>query len=190
MKRFCKRSFIGTLALAILTSALPAFAAKEKTEDQLIADLDSPKANLVTEAMLKLEKNYPTSTKAFPKIKSMLTDPRQPVRRKAARVLGALHAELSGADIKAISAMLKAADGQEVMDALKALRGLKAPQAVPDILPLLKSPVPNVIRDACRTLAILGTKDVIPSLEPLLNHSEPAVQKDAQDAIFKLKNRP
>jgi len=189
MKTICKRSFIGMLAVALFALASPVSAA-EKTEDQLIADLDSPRAEVVTAAMLKLEKNHPTSTKAFPKLKSLLTDARQPVRRKAARVLGVLHADVNDTDIKAITAMLKAADVQEVMDALKSLRGLKAPQTVPDILPLLKSSTPNVIRDACRTLAVLGNKDTIPSLEALLNHPNAAVKKDAQDAIFALKNKP
>src|ERR1051325_2166244 len=188
MNTMCKRSFVGTLTLALLTLASPLFAA-EKTEDQLIAELDSPKADAVTSAMLKIEKTYPTSTKAIPKIKTLLTDARQPVRRKAGRVLGALHAEVSEADIKAITAMLKSADSREVMDALISLRGLKAQQTVPEILPLLKSPTPNVVRDACRTLAVLGTKDVIPSIEPLLNNPNAAVKKDAQDAIFALKNK-
>lgn len=174
--------------LTLFAVASPVQAA-EKTEDQLIADLDSPRAEVVTAAMLKIEKTYPTSTKAVPKMKALLTDARQPVRRKAARVLGVLHADLSDAEIKALTAMLKAPDVQEVMDALKSLRGLKAPQAVPDILPLLKSSTPNVIRDACRTLAVLGNKETISSLEPLLNHPNPAVKKDAQDAIFALKNK-
>jgi HEAT repeat protein len=176
------------MVLALLALAPPVLAA-ERTEDQLIADLNSPRAEVVTEAMLKLEKNYPTSSKAFPKLKALLTDARQPVRRKAGRVLGALHADLSDAEFKALANMLKAADVQEVMDALKSLRGLKAQQTVPDILPLLKSPTPNVIRDACRTLAVLGNKDTISSLEPLLNHANPAVKKDAQDAIFALKSK-
>ena len=188
MKKLCTRSFIGMLALTLFTSASLVQAA-EKTEDQLIADLDSPKAEVVTSAMLKLEKTYPTSTKALPKIKTLLTDVRQPVRRKAGRVLGALHADVSDADLKAITAMFKSADSREVMDALISLRGLKAQQTVPEILPLLKNPTPNVQRDACRTLAVLGTKDTIPSIEPLLNSPTPAVKKDAQDAIFALKNK-
>jgi len=188
MKTMCKRSFVGALTLGLLMLASPLIAA-EKSEDQLVQDLDSPKAPVVTEALLKLEKNYPASTKALPKIKALLTDSRSAVRRKAGRVLGALHADLSDAEMKSITAMLKASDSQEVMDALKSLRGLKAQQTVPEILPLLKSSMPNVLRDACRTLAVLGNKDTIPSLEPLLNNPNPAVKKDAQDAIFQLKNK-
>ena len=176
------------LAVALLALAWPV-AAAEKTEDQLIADLNSPKEGVVTDALLKLEKNYPTSTKAPPKMKALLTDARPTVRRKAARVLGVLHAEVSDADLKAITAMLKASEPREVMDALISLRGLKAAQTVPDILPLLQDKTPNVIRDACRTLAVHGNKSTIPSLEPLLNHPNAAVKKDAQDAIFVLKNK-
>jgi len=177
---------LATIALGLLGLAAPLTAA-EKTEDQLIKELDSPNADIVASAMLKIEKQFPTSTKSFPKIKELLKDPRPKVHRKAARVLGALHAEVSNDDLKAITAMLKVTDAQEVMDALKALRGLKAESTVPEILPLLKSSSPNVIRDACRALAVLGDKSTIPALEPLLTHKDPAVQKDAQDAIHQLK---
>ncbi len=116
-----------------------------------------------------------------------MTDPRQKVRRKAARVLGVLHADVDEQNMKDICLMLKASDPREQMDALISLRGLKAQSTIPEILPLLKSPAPNVIRDACRTLAVLGNKDLIPSIEPLLTHSDKRVQTDAQDAIYKLK---
>ncbi len=172
-----------------LSTLLSPILAAEKTEDQLIAALDSPQAKVVNDALLKLEKQYPTSTKAFPKMKKLLTDNRSEVRRKAGRVFGALHADLDKEEIKLIAAMLKASDPQEQMDALKSLRGLKAPETVPDILPLLKSSAPNVVRDACRTLAVLGNKDTIPAIEPLLNDPNPAVKKDAQDAIYQLKNK-
>ena len=188
MKRICARSLVGACLLALFAISVPVQAA-EKTEDQLIADLDSPKESVVTSAMLKLEKTYPTSTKALPKIKTLLTDARPSVRRKAARVLGVLHTEVSDADLKAITAMLKATEPREVMDALISLRGLKAAQTVPDILPLLQDKTPNVIRDACRTLAVHGNKSTIASIEPLLNHPNAAVKKDAQDAIFTLKNK-
>ena len=176
------------LAVGFIVAALPLRAAAA-TEDQLIKDLDSSNAGVVTSALLKLEKEYPTSTKAFPVMKKLLTDKRDKVRRKAARVLGVLHAEVSDADIKAIVAMLKASDPQEVMDGLKALRGLKAAQTVPDILPLLKSKTPNVVRDACRTLAEHGGKEIILSIEPLLSHPSAAVKADAQDAIHKLRTK-
>lgn len=192
MTDICKRSFIGAFLLAFLglTMAPVSLHAKApKSEDELIADLASPKENEVTGALQKLEKEYPTSAKALPAIKKLLTDSRMKVRCKAARVLGALHADVNGDDIKAICALLKAKDTKEVEEGLKALRGLKAPGAVPEILPVLKSADTHNVRDACRTLAILGSKDVIPSIEPLLNHSDPAVQKDAKDAIFKLSEK-
>ncbi len=186
MNRICKRSFIGILVLGLVGVASPVLA-KDKSEDELIADMASPLADKVAEAMLQIEKKYPTSTKAFPTMKKLLKDPREKVRRKAARVLGVLHAEVDQENLKDITAMLKAPDSAEQMDALKTLRGLKAQSTIPEILPLLQSKTPNVVRDACRTLAVLGNKDTIPSIEPLLNDPTPAVRKDAQDAIYTLK---
>ncbi len=188
MNQITARSFILALALgAYALTTLSLHAAKGKTEEQWIADLDSPKASVVTAALQKLEKEYPTSTKGVPRIKALLTDSRPEVRRKAARVLGILHAEVDAADLKAICALLKGSTPAEIIDGLKALRGLKAASVIPEILPLLQNPTPNVIRDACRTLAVLGNKDLIPKIEPLLSHPHSAVQKDAQDAIFLLK---
>ena len=188
MSNLTKRSFIVALALGVLTFATsPLQSAKLKTEDELIAELAGPNEDKVADAMLKLEKQFPTSTKAFPEIKKLLKDPREKVRRKAARVLGALHAEVSETDLKNITAMFKATDPQEVMDALKSLRGLKAESTSPEIVPLLQNPNVGVIRDACRTLAVLGNKSHIAAIEPLLNHADAKVKKDAQDAIFALK---
>jgi len=160
-----------------------------KTEDQLIAEMDSPSADKVASAMLAIEKEYPTSTKAFPKMKVLLKDNRPKVRRKAARVLGVLHADVDKENLKDIVALTKSADPDEVIDGLKALRGLRAPETVPDIKTCLNSTTPNVIRDACRTLAVLGSKSDIPAIEPLLHHKEASVRKDAQDAIFALQNK-
>jgi len=188
MSKMFMHSFVGASALALLALAGPVLAA-EKTEDLLIAELASPNAAKVTDALLKLEKQYPTSTKAFPIMKRLLKDPREKVRRKAARVLGVLHAEVDQENIKDICALLKASDPQQVMDGLKSLRGLKATEVVPEIMPFLKHSNPGIIRDACRTLAVLGNKDLIPSIEPLLKHPEPAVQKDALDAIAALRSK-
>ena len=188
MKKLCKRSFVGLLLTAVLAAPLSLQAAA-KTEEQLIAELDGPNPDKVASAMLAIEKQFPTSTKAFPKMKALLKDPRPKVRRKAARVLGTLHAEVDKENIKDIVAMVKSADPDEAMDGLKALRGLKAPEALPDIKAALNSPTPNVIRDALRTLAVLGTKSDIPAVEPLLKHSDPRVQKDAQDAIHALQGK-
>jgi HEAT repeat protein len=188
MINLTKRSFLVALACgAVMLATSPAFAAKVKTEDELIADLAAPKDGVVADAMLKLERQFPTSPKWQAVVKKMLTDERSKVRRKAGRVLGAVHAEVSGEDLKNIVAMFKAAEPEEAMDALKSLRGLKAESTLPEVVALLKSPHVGIIRDACRTVADLGNKSHVADLEPLLKHADPKVQKDAADAIFKLK---
>ena len=188
MRNLTKRSFLIALTLGVFTlTALSSHAAKLKTEAELIAELSGADAKKVAEAMLGLERQFPTSTRTQGEIKKYLADSREIVRRKAGRVLGAIHAEVCEADLKNIAAMLKATSSQEVMDALKSLRGLKAESTLPQIVPLLKSPDMGVIRDACRTVAVLGGKSNIADLEPLLKHADPKVQKDAQDAIFALK---
>jgi len=186
MNKMCKCSFIGALMLALFTAVSPVMAA---TEDQLIADLASPNETKVTDALLKLEKQYPTSTKAFPTMKKVSKDPLPKITTRAARVLRVLHAEVDQENLKDICALLKGSDPKEVMDGLIALRGLKAESVIPEILPYLKHSNSYVIRDACRTLAVLGKKDLIPNIEPLLNHSDPKVKLDAQDAIFKLRSK-
>ena len=188
MKSIPKWTFVGALLLAFFATTNPASAAP-KTEDQLIAELASPNGEKVAKALLSLEKEFPTSTKAQPEMKKLLTDSREVVRRKAARVLGVLHAEVSETDLKNIAVMLKAQQPNEVVDALKSLRGLKAESTVPEILPLLKDKSVGVLRDACRTLAVLGNKDCIAQIEPLLKHPDGKVQADAQDAIYKLKSK-
>ena len=188
MINLTKRSFFIALAGgAFVLATSPVLAAKVKTEDELIADLASPKEGVVTETMLKLEKQFPLSTKWHPEVKKMLTSNQPKVRRKAGRVLGAVHAEVSDADLKNIVAMFKASDPQEVMDALKSLRGLKAQSTLPEILPLLKHANLGIVRDACRTVGELGSKSNVADLEPLLKHADTKVQQDAADAIYKLK---
>jgi HEAT repeat protein len=189
MKALCKRNLVALLFSAVLLAPGSLIAA-QKTEDQLIAELDNPNGSKVASTMLAIEKQYPNSTKAFPRIKTLLKDNRPEVRRKAARVLGALHAEVSSEDLKNIVVLIKSNDAAEAIDGLKALRGLKAQETIPDIKMCLNSPTPNVMRDACRTLAVLGTKTDIPAIEPLLTNKNPAVQKDANDAIFALKEKP
>ena len=182
-----RRIAIGLLLLGLMGSVLPAFAAK--TEDQLIQDLSSPNAGKVTDALLELEKKYPNSPKSVPEIKKLLTDQRVTVRRKAARGLGAVHAEVSDEDLKNIAALLKGTTPAEQIDGLKALRGLKAQKTVPEILPLLKASDSHVVRDACRTLAVLGNKETVSAIEPLTESSDSGIKKDAQDAIFQLKSK-
>ena len=186
MNTYCRRTWLALLAATSILIARPALAA---SEDSLIKELDSPNADTVAKALLALEKQYPTSTKALPIMKKLLSDNRQKVNRKAARVLGSLHADVSSDDIKAIATLLKASDPQAIMDGLKSLRGLKAQEAVPEIIPFLQNPTRNVVRDACRALSTLGDKKIIPLLEPLLKHADAAVQKDAADAIHALNTK-
>lgn len=187
-----KTNFVLKTALALIIAlaacALPASAA-EKSEAAAIAALADKNGDKVAAAMQEIEKKYPTSVEGIKKIKSMLGDERVKVRRKAARVVGTLHADVTEAELKTIAQMLKGTTPEEVIDGLKSLRGLKSKSVIPEITALLNHPTPNVIRDACRTLAEIGSRDVIPSIEPLLNHANAAVKKDAQDAIFKLKNK-
>jgi HEAT repeat protein len=185
-----KRSFILALTLGVFAWAtIPALAAKQKPEDEYIALLASPKEKVVINAMQEMERYYPTSTKSQDALKPFLADSRKPVARKAARVLGVMNAPVSEADLKNIAALLKSTDKYEVIDGLKALRGLKAQSTIPEIVPLLKNPDKNVIRDACRTLAVLGDKSLIPDIKPLLEYPDVSVQKDAADAISILKEK-
>ena len=86
-------------------------------------------------------------------------------------------------EVKRLCDILKTGKPDAVVKALKSLRDMDAPEAVPEILPCLTNSNSNVIRDACRTLAVLGDKSIVPSIEPLLKHSRADVRKDAQDAI-------
>ena len=229
MRNTCERSFTKLLLLAVLIALSPTLVtaqilnrptttpivwAEDKTEDQLIKDLASKSSGVVVEALVQLERRFPIGTNALPIMRKLLADPRDKVRCKAARVLGALHAEVDATDIKNICELLKSSEPNTQIDGLKALRGLKASDAVAEIIPLLiceiptvardyvgqhgvlihrvllNSQPPNVVRDACRTLAVLGDKSAIPSIEPLLKDSNPAVQKDAMDAINALKAKP
>jgi HEAT repeat protein len=189
MSNMTKRRFIVGLALGLFAFATITAQAKPKTEEQLIAELDSPKEKVVFDAMAQLEKEYPTSTAYLPKLKALLTDNRLKIQRKAARVLGALHAEVSETDLQNICALLASNDRDAKMDGLKALRGLKSQSVISKMTPLLQDPNPNVARDACRTLAVVADKSVVPLIEPLLQSPDKKVQKDAQDAIFALKNK-
>ena len=190
MKNMTKRGFVIGLVIGVFALAIcSAQAAKVKTEDELITMLGSAKEKEVIIAMQEMEKHYPTSAKCQAALKPFLTDSRMPVRRKAARVLGVMNADLSEAEIKSICELLKSPDKYAVIDGLKSLRGLKAQSAIPEITPLLKNSDKNVMRDACRTLAVLGNKSLIPEIAPLLQHADPTVQKDAADAIAILKEK-
>jgi HEAT repeat protein len=179
-----------TLALSLLFAAfsLPAFASK-KTEEEWIAQLASSDEGKVTSALQGLEKEYPDSPTARAKIVSMLKDPREKVQRKAARVLGAIHASVDAKVLADITPLLKSPNKDAVIDGLKALRGLESKPAIPQILPLLASPDENIKRDSCRTLAEIGDASLVPKIEPLLSDPNKKVQEDARDAIARLKAR-
>ncbi len=139
--------------------------------------------------MLEMEKLYPASKKCQDAIKPFLTDSRKPVMRKAARVLGVMNAPVSEADLKNIAVLLKGPDKSEIIDGLKALRGLKAQSTIPEITPLLQNKDKNIIRDSIRTLAVLGDKSLIPTIQPLMDYPDLSVQKDAADALAVLKQK-
>lgn len=185
MKNVWKLTLLGLFVLTLNLTG----CAGPKTKTQCVADLASPNEKVVIHALLDIERNYPNNPEAIARVKSLLTDNRVLVRRKAARVLGAVHANVSQADLDDIVTLLNGPDKWTIVDGLKALRGLKAESTVPKILPLLQNPDANVKRDACRTLAVLGDKSIIPSIEPLLQDPDQAVVKDANDAIFRLKNK-
>jgi len=174
------------IGLAMVASVLPASARAPKTEEQLIADLSSPKDKTVANAIEALEKQYPNSPKSVPEIKKLLADPRLIVKKKAAWALGAVNANVSEADLKNIATLLTG-DKDSKEYGLKALRGLKAQSVIPQITPLLKDPDKNVMRDAIRTLAVVGNKSLVPQIQPLLQYPDLSVQKDAAYAIAILK---
>ena len=151
MKNYLRSiSIVAALLVAVLTPTTSLFAKPEKTEEELIQDLSDPKDAVVKSAMLAIEKRFPHSPKATPLIKAALKDSRPEVRRKAARVLGVWHEELSAAELKDITVMLKTNERYEVTDALKALGDMRAKAAIPEILPCLKNENSFIVRDAWR----------------------------------------
>jgi hypothetical protein len=102
----------------------------------------------------------------------------------------ALPAPIQNPEVKRLCDLLESADVDQVMDSLKTLRKMDAPEAVPEILNCLEHSDPYVVRDACRTLAVLGKKQHIPLLEPLLKNKESDVRKDAKKAIEALSAKP
>ncbi len=183
MKKFLHRALV---LAAVFATALPLLAAP-KTEKELLTLLNSQRENFVVDALQTFEKRFPDSVEGMAKCKELLTDSRPPVRRKAARVLGALHAPVSEADLKNICGLLESKDDGDITAGLKALRGLKAQSVALKMLPLLQHANDNVKRDTCRTLAVIGDKSMVKDIEPLLKSKEPAVVEDAQKAINALK---
>jgi HEAT repeat protein len=188
MKTRLARTLTLSLLFAAISFSLPALASK-KTEEELIAQLSSADEGKVTSALQDLEKQYPDSKTAQAAVVSKLKDPREKVQRKAARVLGAIHAPVDRKVLADITPLLKSPNKDAVIDGLKALRGLDSKSTIPEILPLLGDKDDNIKRDACRTLAEIGDASLIPKIEPLLNDPSKKVQEDARDAIGKLKLR-
>jgi HEAT repeat protein len=166
---------------------LPAVTVDGPGEARMIAGMASDDPRKVLNALGDLEEKQNPGTNAIAAARKLLLDPRPFVRKKAARVLGAIHAPLDQREIETIAQMLRSYDQSEVDDALKALRDLKASETIPKITPLLKSAHKLLVRDACRALAVLGNKDLIPLIEPLLNHSDGDVRIDARSAIATLR---
>lgn len=185
MKNIWKLLLLGVFTLSLALTA----RAGVKSESEYITDLGSSKEKEVVAALQGIEKNYPTSANAQAKIKPLLADQRITVKRKAARVIGIIGADVSSTDLDNIATLLASSDKATITDGLKSLRGLKAQSTVPKIVPLLQNPDKNIKRDACRTLAVLGDKSVIPSIQPLTSDSDPKVAGDAADAIAQIKSR-
>jgi hypothetical protein len=184
-----KRSFLIGAAATALAFATGCSTPSGQMESKVVAQLASPNQDTVRGALAKLEASYPDSTTWHPAARKLLADPREEVALKAARVLGMVHAEVTEEDLKNITALFKSARPNVTMGALKALRGLKAESAVPQILPLLRNDTPGVVRDALRTLAVLGSPSLLPQIEPLLDHPNSAVKKDALDCVTALKTK-
>ena len=174
---------LGLLLLGASTSSA------RETQAQLIQQLSATNStDVITDAMSELERRNDhgdSQTNAIPALKLLLPDDRSPVRRKAARLLGIFHAQLTDAEIQEVCRQLHSS-WREADSALKALRDLDARPAVPEVIPMLRHSNVYVVRDACRTLAVIGDKSVIPSIEPLLQSPNKSVVKDAQKAIDEL----
>ena len=99
-------------------------------------------------------------------------------------------ARIVNPEVKRLCDQLESSNGDAVMSALKTLRKMDAPEAVPEVVNCLEHSDPYVIRDACRTLAVLGTRQNIPAIEPLLNDKRKDVRKDANLAIETLRKKP
>ena len=181
----------GLFVLGLVVFLLPASVsfAKEKTKEDVAAMLASPDDGKVYDALQTFEKHFSDDAELRQKSLTLLADTRPKVKRKAARVFGALGAKLTDAQLREVQSLLSAPDKDSVIDGLKALRGLQNRDDYAPILPLLQNPDANIKRDSCRTLAVIADESVIPKIEPLLNDKEKKVREDAEAAIAKLKAR-
>jgi HEAT repeat protein len=177
------------LILSAWLATLIACASTRRPESELLRDLDSTSPSVVCDALQALEKEYPNSATARPAIVAKLDDPRERVRRKAARVLGATATRLDDVETAKVVVLLSSRNVDAVLDGLKALRGTANASSVPAIVPLLLHPDRYVKRDACRTLAVIGDKSLVPAIEPLLGNPDHEVAEDARVAITRLQGK-
>lgn len=180
---------IAAAGLVAMLLVAPISWAKEKTRDDVAADMASSDESKVYSALQTFEKQYSSDAGLREKALALLADSRPKVKRKAARVFGALGAKLSEGQLREVESLLSASDKDTIIDGLKALRGLENRHDVAPILPLLQNPDANVKRDSCRTLAVIADKSVVPKIEPLLKDPDKKVQADAQAAIDALKGK-
>ena len=176
-------------------------AAPRKTEAELLAMLKSPEPDKVIDALDRLPNWYPNSTTAVMQIRELLGTrttarglPSNLVTRKAARALGNYGATLGEEDINVFLSLIRSSTVDDVMDGLKALRGLKQPaeserKIAAEVALLLKDKEVHIVRDAMRTLGAVGNKDSIAALEPFLGHSRVDVKADARAAIASLQKK-
>lgn len=187
--------------LMVMFVSLVSRAAPGKTESELLAMLKSPEPQQVLDALDRLPNWYPNSTTAVMEIRGLLGSrtsargfPSNIIPRKAARALGNYGATLNEEDIKVFLTLIRSSSTDDVMDGLKALRGLKQPveserKIATEVALLLKDKEIHIVRDAIRTLGALGSKDSIPVLEPFLKHMRLDVKKDAREAIAALQKK-
>lgn len=200
-----KSRFHVVVLLAALFSCLPcktnAAPKPGKTEAELISMLSSTNYQKAIDALDRLPNWYPNSTNAIQEIRKLLGStvtrrgvPKNILSRKAARALGNYGATLGDDDLKVFVGFIRSVDVDDVMDGLKAMRGLKLPPETErklsdEIVLLLKDKEIHVVRDAMRTLGALGNKDVIPALEPFLKHMRLDVKRDAREAIAAIQKK-
>lgn len=198
-------SLLASTLLVVLLSWLPfkmeAAQKPNKTEAELISMLSSTNYQKAIDALDRLPNWYPNSTNAIQEIRKLLGStvtrrgvPKNILSRKAARALGSYGATLGEDDLKVFVSFIRSADVDDVMDGLKALRGLKLPpdserKLSAEIVLLLKDKEIHVVRDAIRTLGALGNKDVIPVLEPFVKQLRLDVKRDAKDAIAAIQKK-
>ena len=191
---------VAAVVMAVLVPA-SASAAARKSEAELIAMLESTDHRTVLDALDRLPNWYPNSTKAQPQIQKLLGAkvnavgvPINLISRKAARALGNYHVTLTWDELQVFLGFIRSHDVDDIMDGLKALRGLKEPPDVEEkisaeIMPLLKNEEIHIVRDAIRTLGALGNKNSLPAIEPLLKHTNSDVKKDAREAIAAIEKK-